>query len=337
MPVVHSAPAPRRRRQWPRRRQGVGWPLCGALLPFARPAAAWSAVTQVRFDPPHYPRYCDWLLPMDGALCGGAPCAGITRWVAATGGWPLYQVYGFKNGTVWPERSDLVRAPWSHLRAGGVQGGRKGAPPQCDPGYEPDPNVTLLCKEDGDVARFAAQVCAPAPTVGPGSPSRTPARVTIEPTSVTIAPRATPAFASTGRCVVDGGCITSSGYPGMYGSDENCDITPLRSGALAVEAFETEVGSYSHNDALTVADTRYAGSNGPNGVIVDTTTSISWSATVVRTKALRSMASATANVPERSMVIRMGRDGATQVLTERLTRRNGVGAITQQPLPILGC
>eukprot|EP00662_Eupelagonemidae_sp_cell21_P057729 gene57729-biopygen32747 len=76
-------------------------------------------------------------------------------------------------------------------------------------------------------------------------------------------------------------CITSRGYPADYGNDEHCEITPFMSGVLVVEAFETQVSQ----DKLTIAGTAYSGpftpgsvysGFGPAGVVVDTTTSITW-------------------------------------------------------------
>eukprot|EP00662_Eupelagonemidae_sp_cell21_P058105 gene58105-biopygen29697 len=86
----------------------------------------------------------------------------------------------------------------------------------------------------------------------------------------------TQAFMSTGPCVADGSCITSSGYhPSAnygYDSDEDCDITPLMPGQLVVEAFQTE----AVYDKLTIAGTDYESSNGPTGVVVGTSTIITW-------------------------------------------------------------
>eukprot|EP00662_Eupelagonemidae_sp_cell21_P057364 gene57364-biopygen111550 len=96
----------------------------------------------------------------------------------------------------------------------------------------------------------------------PGSPSESPTRVM---------------FRSIGVCAVDGVCITSNGYPANYGSNENCDITPLMSGELMVEDFQTQGGV----DKLTIAGVDYSGSSdGPTGVGVDTSTSITWASDV---------------------------------------------------------
>eukprot|EP00662_Eupelagonemidae_sp_cell21_P057214 gene57214-biopygen61773 len=104
------------------------------------------------------------------------------------------------------------------------------------------------------------------PTVAPytrGSPSSGPA---------TSTPTVRQSFTTTGDCVVDSTCITSSGYPANYGDNENCVIMPVLSGELVVEAFQTESGY----DKLTVAGTEYESSNGPAGVVVDTATIIRW-------------------------------------------------------------
>eukprot|EP00662_Eupelagonemidae_sp_cell21_P057878 gene57878-biopygen120251 len=67
--------------------------------------------------------------------------------------------------------------------------------------------------------------------------------------------------------------VTTAYQGDHYGNDENCDITPLVSGELVVDAFETE----PKHDKLTIAGIDYSGSFSTLGMIVDTTTSITWS------------------------------------------------------------
>eukprot|EP00662_Eupelagonemidae_sp_cell21_P057332 gene57332-biopygen50605 len=96
---------------------------------------------------------------------------------------------------------------WFGLQAGGVQGPKEGAPPFCDPGYVSDPNVTLLCEEEGGVARFAAQLCAPAPTAAPytpGNPSSAPTHAPYTPGSPSKTP--SPTTAATTSPTVPTGC-----------------------------------------------------------------------------------------------------------------------------------
>eukprot|EP00662_Eupelagonemidae_sp_cell21_P057413 gene57413-biopygen20563 len=125
----------------------------------------------------------------------------------------------------------------------------------------------------GTNADFVAALLCPYTVEPTNSPTTENPTMTPVTNAQTNPPTAAPAFTSTGSCVVDSDCITSSGYPGNYGSRENCDITPQRSGALVVESFITESVTW---DKLTVAGIPYGGSNGPNGVVVGTTTTMTW-------------------------------------------------------------
>ena len=72
------------------------------------------------------------------------------------------------------------------------------------------------------------------------------------------------AFTVTGGCgtstnAAGQDCFTSPNYPSDYGNDEACSITASASGALVVEAFETESGF----DELIIDGTVYEGTSGP--------------------------------------------------------------------------
>ena len=57
-----------------------------------------------------------------------------------------------------------------------------------------------------------------------------------------------------------------------YGASETCTIAAVSTGTLAVTAFSTENGY----DKLSVGGADYHGASGPDGIIVDSSTAISW-------------------------------------------------------------
>lgn len=69
-----------------------------------------------------------------------------------------------------------------------------------------------------------------------------------------------------------GGCVASPGYPSQYGNNQACNIMVSGSGSLRVDAFVTE----NNYDKLTIDNTEYQDTSGPNGVQVFAHTSIRW-------------------------------------------------------------
>merc|ERR1719215_1601202 len=80
--------------------------------------------------------------------------------------------------------------------------------------------------------------------------------------NTTTRPGTRPYFTATGPCMVDNeGCATSGNWPGNYGNQENCVLTPVRNSGtgIAVRAFNTE----RRYDRLTVNGRAYSGGTPP--------------------------------------------------------------------------
>eukprot|EP00662_Eupelagonemidae_sp_cell21_P031017 gene31017-27824_t len=150
---------------------------------------------RVRFKPPHGLRSCDWLQPA-GAACGGAKCVGITRWLAELRGRKVWKVKDVVRGV--SEMGGFIHSLeipkwgctewgctgvrwWPDARVGGPWAPVGVPTPRCDDSSEWNA-TTWVCDEEGGEARFAAQLCAPAPTV----PSAPPSTGTSAPTSLSL-------------------------------------------------------------------------------------------------------------------------------------------------------
>ena len=93
----------------------------------------------------------------------------------------------------------------------------------------------------------------------------------------TIAAGTHPFAVESGPCTVTDGCFRSPNYPNRYNWREACTISVLDYVVLRVDAFDTLTSDFGGDAAeLEVNGVFFSGDEGPEGVMVNEGTSITW-------------------------------------------------------------
>ena len=158
---------------------------------------------------------------------------------------------------------------WDHVTVQGTQ--------YCDDigpqGVAVTPNTTMSFVSDYSVAHEGFQICLGSTFTGTVPPP------TFSPTISVSCGEATAFNVTSGGCRACGNCFSSPNYHAgqEYDNDHECTIAPLQSGWLDVVEFDVEYQASCGWDSLVVDGTSYCGDVGPQGLHVDSSSSITFS------------------------------------------------------------